>query len=88
VTRDETFAVSGYTQKRKEPWNISPTLEMVLNGMEQAESRSADNFEGSTSKSWGNDPYAGGAICWFRPAEMAAKRGLSGYNGDVDSESI
>jgi monoamine oxidase len=45
-------------------------LEMVLNGMEQVHPGARDNFEGGTSISWGNDPYARGAISWFRPGEM------------------
>jgi len=45
-------------------------LEMVLNGMEQVHPGARDNFEGGTSVSWGDDPYARGAISWFRPGEM------------------
>lgn len=42
----------------------------VLNGMEKVHPGARDNFEGGTSVSWANDPYARGAISWFRPGEM------------------
>jgi len=53
---------------------------MVLNGMEQVHPGARDNFEVVHRSVGVNDPYPRGALWWFRPGEMAAKRGLSAYN--------